>query len=432
MPDTTSLCLKSISDTPGTCQLELSGHPGEGSRERGYTEGGMRRGYTSGIPQNKTHPFPLGEGVPVAAAAAPSLVSTLRNSTIERDRNETSGKRPGFLQSFKRWMSRPTPTGACPNGHWIYAACEHDTIAWLYLPCKRRDCPVCGPVGRYRIAQEIAYGVRELWPCAWVTLTFTQDVCKEAAVKELRRYVRWLRRRLGTKVPGKGKRMKTIPADLQYVATYELTKVGRLHINLIIGSWSYIPQGELQAAWGARVYVCRVRDDLTMGNEASKASPGALGGYMSKIEQAVPTDRRVSFSRGWPRLPGVPDSCERRGDIHYAYPLDGQDIVFQQEKADGYWYEVRPGEWRTVAAEKCDCFELKEKGLSPLVNKRAPGESPGQKPAFPAGGKGFDRAKNTRRGTSAEERALEKMVDELVESRAVHPAGTKHFVSQIV
>lgn len=231
----------------------------------------------------------------------------------------------------------------CPDSRWVRGVCEHGTRRWESVPCKRRGCVVCGPVGRWRIAERIAYGVRGQWPCAWLVLTFREDVEKSAAVRRVGGLVRKLRKRL----PG-----------LQYVATYELTRAGRLHVNLIAGPWRYVPHKVLRAWWGARVSVEWVRDDRAMGKEGAKAgSPGSLGGYLSKLEQAVPVDRRVSYSKGWPRLPkgqGLP----RRGKIAWEPPDAGKELSFLLEKHGGHWEEVRPGEWRSFYGEECDCFEL--------------------------------------------------------------------------
>ena len=132
------------------------------------------------------------------AGTAPSLVSEENNSSID----------------------------CCPNGALIKGWClEHFQYRWTKKPCGRRDCEVCGPLTRSEIASRIAYGVHVLWPCAWMVLTFKDNYyevpnSKSAAIRKLGGFIKWLRKR---------------NPQLEYVATYELTKRGRLHINLICG-----------------------------------------------------------------------------------------------------------------------------------------------------------------------------------------------------
>jgi hypothetical protein len=104
------------------------------------------------------------------------------------------------------------------------------------------------------------------------------------------------------------------------------------------------------------VWVCWVRDEKAMGKEAAKAySPEGLAGYLSKLQQAVPTDRRVSFSRGWPRLPK--GGLSRRGHIEWDKPSAVSCMVFERDRDAGLWVEAAPGEYRSAAGEVCDCFE---------------------------------------------------------------------------
>jgi hypothetical protein len=246
------------------------------------------------------------------------------------------------------------------------------------VSCKRRDCPVCGAIGRHNIAERIAYGVRHIMAkgerCAWLVLTFATQKAERAswkalAVRRLGIYIRWLRRRLGKKVPGKRGRTRIEPAKLAYVATYELTKRRRLHINLIIGPWQFIPQRELQKHWGARLSVEYVKDSQAMGREAAKAKKGKrhwekeatknpknLGGYVSKLNQAVPRQwhRRVSFSKGWPTMP----EAVRKGQILWEVPDKERITAFEYLEEKGLVFqEVRPGEYASIA-EECDCFHF--------------------------------------------------------------------------
>jgi len=247
----------------------------------------------------------------------------------------------------------------CPNPNWARGVCdEHGNIRHRERPCNRRDCEVCGPVGRLRIARRIAWGVRLYGAqnCAWITLTFDTEMAEESwwkpkATRRVANLVRWFRQKRG--MPG-----------LNYTATYEVTKRGRLHINLIVGghpvnggSWKYVPQKLIQERWGARVWVSRVLDtsEFALGVEVAKAySPEGLASYLSKLEQAVPAEwgRRVSFSKGWPKLP-----VEDKGLVGLVRWFPVTDAWAGQERRQKGGQEVSPGDW-TVGPQKspCECF----------------------------------------------------------------------------
>jgi len=251
----------------------------------------------------------------------------------------------------------------CPDPRLVLGECDHGQQRFVLKRCKRRDCEYCGALGRYQIAQRIAKGVREYWPCSWQVLTFDTEEAEEAkwkkkAVQKMGDYVAWLREKMGM-------------PDLQYAATYELTQQGRLHINLIAGPWTYIPQKVLQARWGAQMWVKRIRDDGSgdIGKEAAKSySPEALGSYLSKLEQVVPEKwgRRVSYSRGWPKLDKKP--WERKGEIkwRHEWELERWEIAsFEHSRSLGWWREETMAgeclltEWvNLLAPHSCDCFEL--------------------------------------------------------------------------
>ena len=250
--------------------------------------------------------------------------------------------------------STPNSARACPDMVLIRGQCEVDNVVeYVEVRCKRRDCETCGPEGRRLIAERIAFGVRKVsgsrGACAWMVLTFGSDVTKTEATRRLQGLVRWLRGRM----PG-----------LEYVATYELTKRGRLHINLIAGPWGYVRQSELQRQWGGRVWVQMVRDEDAMGREAAASySPESLGGYLSKLEQAVPRawGRRVSYSKGWPKLPD-PTKRQRKGKVAWAPPTESQLWVFDKARERGDVVEVRPGEFMFRSQKElkpgCECFDF--------------------------------------------------------------------------
>lgn len=202
-------------------------------------------------------------------------------------------------------------------------------------------------MGRRRIAERVAFGVRSFWPCAWLVLTFAGSQAEDpkwkvAAVRRLAHFIKLLRKEYGRK--------------LEYAATYELTRRGRLHINLIIGPWTFISQKRLQILWGARVSVALVKDASLIGREAAKSYfPESLGTYLSKLDQAVPVEwgRRCSFSRVWPRLPrgGLP----RVGSISWQYCRVEDRISFYAGEFEEKFVEVEAGEY-AYKGEVCFCF----------------------------------------------------------------------------
>lgn len=275
-------------------------------------------------------------------AAAPYLVDETRhNSSVGVTEN---GGHPAQLALGELAED-------CANALWLKGACvEHGVRGWRRVTCKRRDCDSCGPLGRKRIAERIAGGVRKVMAddkrCAILVLTFAEDVDKPTAVRRLGSFVKYLR----TKMP-----------DLQYAATYELQKSGRLHINLVAGPWTYYRHKELAKRWGARVSVEYVQDADLVAGEVAK-TPEALGRYLAKLDQAVSEGRRVSFSKGWPRLPV--EGFKRKGEIAWL-PVthdDAEDLqMFFHMNDRGLVVEGLPGEYhypgQLEAHPECHCYE---------------------------------------------------------------------------
>src|SRR5262245_40144350 len=89
---------------------------------------------------------------------------------------------------------------------------------------------------------------------------------------------------------------------------------------------------------------------------AKAYSPEGLGGYLAKLEQAVPIEwgRRCSFSREWPKLPkgGIP----RLGDVTWRM-AEGMSRVdfFREAWTAGGLVECAPGVYANHA-EGCMCF----------------------------------------------------------------------------
>jgi len=199
------------------------------------------------------------------------------------------------------------------------------------------------------IAWRISRGVDQLAGEEGAALfvgTFDRDVSKKEAVKVQGKFVRWLRKELGYQV--------------EYAATWEVTRSGRLHLNLIAAPWQYIPQALLSAKWrafggGPVVWVQRVGGGV--GVEAAKASQG-IGTYVGKLEQMVKAGRGATYSKGWPKLPETA-WAGRRGEITWAWvgSLTEGDREFWYEEQMGYWREASPGEYRFTLGEECHCFD---------------------------------------------------------------------------
>jgi hypothetical protein len=138
-----------------------------------------------------------------------------------------------------------TGVPACPDAGWLRGACEHGTIRWLPLTCKRRGCPVCGELRKKRIAWRISAGVDILGGAAggaWLVLTFDRDVTKADAVKIANQFMQWLyrycKRRFGFKP--------------EWAKVWEIHQSGRLHLNIVLAPWHFIPQSVLASKWHGR------------------------------------------------------------------------------------------------------------------------------------------------------------------------------------
>lgn len=246
-----------------------------------------------------------------------------------------------------------TPHAHCQWGRWVLATCStHNYERWLYRPCKRRDCPICGIKRRKRVAWRIASGLELLSPehgGGWFVGTWPEDVPKSAAVRTVARFVARLRR--------------NFPHPIEYACTWENTAQGRLHVNLIFAPWTYLPQRTLSAWWhqlggGKVVWIKRVGEGI--GQEAAK-SREAVARYFAKWEQMVRHGRAATYSRRWPALPDNP-APKCRGHIIYeqewqipsykAPPaLDPNDVQL------ALWQQPRENEYRDPREPWCDCFD---------------------------------------------------------------------------
>lgn len=285
-------------------------------------------------------------------AAPPFLVETLHKSAHQQDKTVTTARDIDKNLPCESWRS-------------IRGSCSHGSVRWLYVRCKRRDCSGCSKVKQWHYASRIASGIREIGVerCAFIVLTYADSKATDAdfksqAVKQENSFVRWMRseqKKLGN------------TSRLEYAKTWELTKSGRLHTNLVVGPWFKIDMKRFRDRWGSRASLEWVKNDQAIAREATKAhSPDGLSTYLTKIEQMVPAAwyRAISFSRGFPKLPVEPPP-KRVGEILWESERDlepGALAAWQYEKANGWWLEVgRGGEFvDLVKREGCDCFLLIE------------------------------------------------------------------------
>lgn len=269
---------------------------------------------------------------------------------------------------------------SCPHARPVlHGTCGHGAVRWILAPCGARECAYCGPRGRDKIAKRIVDGVKAMWTLkrrvTWLVLTFDRDVEKKAAVRHLGHYMRWLRAEL---------KRNGVTDDVDYAATYEKQESGRLHINVLVSPWTYIAQRRLCDAWcreikfvatesnrgyqGASVYVKAITADARrIGAEMAKQvdddapTPKDLGRYLSKFDQSVTEDRRVSFSRGWPRCDEY--EPERVGDITWDRASQYDVDLFETERKLGEWVMCQ-GEYSRArhlpSSEKCECFSWKK------------------------------------------------------------------------
>jgi len=101
-------------------------------------------------------------------------------------------------------------------------------------------------------------------------------------------------------------------------------------------------------------------------------TPESLGNYLIKLEQSVGSEwgRRVSFSRGWPRVPEEP-GVVRAGQIRWVneWEMSPGDLAnFLSEKAEGCWIEVTKGEWEIPGhGAPCICFDWVDPPTGPDI-----------------------------------------------------------------
>lgn len=273
---------------------------------------------------------------------------------------------------MERPQLAPHDTETCPNNTgWLRGRCRHGNERWIKLSCKRRDCPYCGTLRKRRIATRIYYGLQELGKAAWFVGTFDKDVPKDKAVLVQKHFIQWLRRDQGIKV--------------EYAAVWEVTKQGRLHLNLILAPWTYLKQAKLSVAWqnfggGPVVWIEKVDPAIT--REVTKTY-NKLGNYLAKFEQMVTEGRGINYSKGWPKAPQINIYHRKAPDIEWTWIRSdyAEAEEFEIDRDRGTWAEILAGEYSLLGQhEDCDCFDWHD--YSPdrprinLTGHRRPREQP--------------------------------------------------------
>lgn len=295
---------------------------------------------------------------------------------------QAGGGLPPYLVSYKRnspTVSTPVdedesleveyPSVRCPRARVFKVICRsHLNERWYLFPCKRRECEVCGPLGRLRHADRIDYGIQVLGECWYFVLTFAGDEAvnssfKATAVRKVGKFIEWLRRRLGFR--------------FEYSLTWELMKSGRLHCNLIFNypHRSRLPYAEMREHWGARVTFQHVFDGRGAANYVTKVSSDrppddSLGLYvMKKGYQAVPREwgRRVAYSRNWPSIPKPKSNV-----VLWHGPSKEVSLEFYSLQSTGEIKRVSGSSW-CRDKEACECFGHRPGSLVDVVLGVFPG-----------------------------------------------------------
>ena len=278
------------------------------------------------------------------AAAGPSDLGTDALPGVARGEAPACSSPSLVIQGITQHFTpkREGVTDVCRGGGgWLRGRCHHGVTRWVRLGCKRRDCPVCGEQRRNKIAYRIGHGIEVLGGGdggAWFVGSFKHDVTKKEAIKVQAKFIRWVRRYL----KGRGR--------VEYAVTWEVTRRGRLHVNIIMCPWSFVSQGVLSQKWerfggGKVVWIERV--GAGVGVEAAK-SKRAVGDYLGKFEQMVRTGKGVTYSKGWPDLPAA--GC-RHGEVSWSWvgDMSVDAILFGYERQLGHWSS-------RVATTKSRCF----------------------------------------------------------------------------
>lgn len=279
-----------------------------------------------------------------AALACPSSLDTVQGVTSSLNAN-----------SVFRHLDIPT----CPDGGWIRGVCQHGATRWIKMSCKRRTCLACAEVRKWRIAARISAGMLLLAGegtkeagAGWMVGTFAWNIPKAEAVKVSNQFVQYLTRFF--------KRVHKLAVS--WVKVWEEHRSGRLHLNLLVSPWRFVPKELLTRKWhtfggGTNFKVYRVGKGEPRQASASRWKCGI---YFGKYDQMVEHGRGIAYSKNWPKL-REPLQSPRIGEIVWQfvgnYSVDGIEHWYDHEL--GRWVEVAEGEYKCIDGETCDCFEFR-------------------------------------------------------------------------
>lgn len=247
----------------------------------------------------------------------------------------------------------------CPNGGWIKGSCvEHGTERWIRLSCKRRTCIVCREVRRLEIAARVSYGMErlggegKLGGAGWMVFTLDQEMTKERVNRISNQMVQWVKRYM----------KRHFALEIEWTKVWEIQHSGRLHLNLLVSPWRYIPQQLLARKWhtfggGIVTWVKRVGRGL---GSLARASRYKCALYFGKYDQMVPSGKGITYSKGWPKKPR--NHGERLGLIKWEFVGNVSElgILHWLEHEMGHWQEVAFNEYAAnPGPELCECFAFR-------------------------------------------------------------------------
>ncbi len=200
----------------------------------------------------------------------------------------------------------------------------------LFIRCKRRDCPVCGPWIIHTRAIEIEAGIAAFQQAGYKVVHFVgaffEGITPDAINHTVAVFLRQVRRHLYPKVG----------CRVEYTRVDEKTVAGQYCTHILLAPWSYVPQDVLSCWWhryggGYVVSVQGISEEsssnmfnnlakaetdgqtsntpsqthsiakyLSGGNRADILSSGKPGNtkYTGTTEAGK---RSIAYSRGWPR-----------------------------------------------------------------------------------------------------------------------------------
>ena len=185
----------------------------------------------------------------------------------------------------------------------------------------------------------------------WQVLTFDEDIGKRKAVRIGNQFCQYLSRYF----------RRMFGFNPEWVKTWETHRNGKLHLNLLMCPWRFVPQKLLATKWhklGGGIVTWVERVGAGIGVEVAKARTG-IGAYLGKLDQMVRYGRGICYSKGWPKLPSEPKP-PRIGEIDWSFigNFSQEGIEHWYDTGLGYWQEINAGEYKSIVPESCDCFEF--------------------------------------------------------------------------